>query len=148
MSADGEAWEYWRNRAIAAEITMRAVRDDVCGILCPSQWKTADGPPPHHPKCIALRAALTQETEAAEEIERVPVRLEWRPIETAPRDGQEILISTQYGVRVGFWDEARGGVWSIWQGGERAEPPYWKPIDAPPDYPVAVTTGDHRDGSA
>jgi hypothetical protein len=37
-----------------------AVRDDVCGFLCPSVWKTADGPPPHHPKCVELRAALSE----------------------------------------------------------------------------------------
>lgn len=37
-----------------------AVKEDVCGILCPSQWRTADGPPPHHPKCIELRAALSE----------------------------------------------------------------------------------------
>lgn len=37
-----------------------AVKDDVCGILCPSQWKTAEGRPPHHPKCAELRAALNE----------------------------------------------------------------------------------------
>lgn len=35
-----------------------AVADDVCSLLCPSTWKTADGSPPHHLKCKALRAAL------------------------------------------------------------------------------------------
>lgn len=37
-----------------------AVKDDVCGILCPSHWVTAEGRPPHHPKCIELRAALSE----------------------------------------------------------------------------------------
>jgi hypothetical protein len=34
-----------------------AVKDDVCSILCPSHWKTGQRPP-HHAKCVELRAAL------------------------------------------------------------------------------------------
>jgi hypothetical protein len=45
------------DRLIAAA---EAVKDDVCGVLCPSTWKTADGRPPCHPKCAEFRAALDQ----------------------------------------------------------------------------------------
>ena len=60
---------------------------------------------------------------------------EWQPIETAPLDGKEILITTAgIGtlVRVGFWDEAREGVWSVWPGRERMIPTHWMPLPPPP----------------
>jgi hypothetical protein len=37
---------------------LRDVAEDVCGMLCPSAWRTEDGRPPCHPKCQAIRAAL------------------------------------------------------------------------------------------
>lgn len=59
----------------------------------------------------------------------------WQPIETAPKDGHDVLITTAgYGtlVRVGFWDEARDGVWSVWPGRERMQPTHWRPLPEPP----------------
>ena len=61
----------------------------------------------------------------------------WLPIETAPRDGHEILITNAgYGmlVRIGFFDEARGGIWSIWPGREHAmpSPSHWMPLPVCP----------------
>jgi hypothetical protein len=35
----------------------KAVQDDVCGLLCPSVFKTGQEPP-HHPKCVELRKAI------------------------------------------------------------------------------------------
>ena len=29
-----------------------------CSLRCPSRWRTADGPPPHDPACVAAREAL------------------------------------------------------------------------------------------
>lgn len=37
-----------------------AVKDEVCDLLCPSRWETAKGRPPHHPKCVELREALSE----------------------------------------------------------------------------------------
>lgn len=59
----------------------------------------------------------------------------WRPIEEAPKDGREFLIAQSQGrpVRVGFWDSARGGVWSIWPGREAAiEPTHFMTLSLPP----------------
>ena len=60
-----EQADEWERRWVAseaarvkAEAELREVADDVCSFLCPSTWRTADGPPPHHPKCRAIRAAL------------------------------------------------------------------------------------------
>lgn len=61
---------------------------------------------------------------------------EWRPIESAPKDGRDLLIvDARYGhpVRIGFWDEGRGGVWSIWPGRERIHPTHWRPLPASPN---------------
>jgi hypothetical protein len=52
----------------------------------------------------------------------------WRPIEEAPKDGTEILASYAGIVRIVFWDTARGGIWSIWPGRERASPSRWMPL--------------------
>jgi hypothetical protein len=35
----------------------KSVQDDVCGLLCPSVWKTGQEPP-HHPKCVELSKAI------------------------------------------------------------------------------------------
>lgn len=36
-----------------------AIKDDVCSLICPSQWPTGKRPP-HHPKCVDLRAAISE----------------------------------------------------------------------------------------
>lgn len=35
-----------------------AVKEDVCSLLCPSHWSGER--PPHHPKCVELRAAISE----------------------------------------------------------------------------------------
>jgi hypothetical protein len=39
---------------------LEAVEGEVCSWLCPSQWRTEDGRPPHSVKCQALRTALAR----------------------------------------------------------------------------------------
>lgn len=61
----------------------------------------------------------------------------WQPIETAPKDGNEILIVVA-GIgnpaRVGFWDAAFDpGVWSKWPGREPMRPTHWKPLPIAPE---------------
>lgn len=59
----------------------------------------------------------------------------WQPIAEAPKDGRDILIVNDgfgHPVRVGFWDSARGGKWSIWPGREEADPTHWQLLPAPP----------------
>lgn len=63
-------------------------------------------------------------------------RSTWQPIESAPKDGTDILITTEgYGmlVRIGFYDAARDGVWSIWPGRDRMNPTHWQPLPSPPN---------------
>lgn len=66
---------------------------------------------------------------------------EWRPIETAPRDGREFLIwDRHYGVRIGrCYNRHDHDDWLSWKndhggtskGGIRAT--HWRPLPAPPE---------------
>jgi hypothetical protein len=57
----------------------------------------------------------------------------WRPIETAPKDGREVLIFVggYYigGVVVAEWREGSG--WSDWDA-DLWNPTHWMPLPAPP----------------
>jgi Lar family restriction alleviation protein len=57
---------------------------------------------------------------------------QWQPIETAPKDGNEILVSCGVGhpTRLAFWDAARNNCWSVWPGRAWIEPLYWTPLPA------------------
>jgi uncharacterized protein DUF551 len=58
---------------------------------------------------------------------------EWQPIETAPKDGRDLLLANIGIVRLAFWDEARGGQWSIWPGRDQFfKPTHWMPLPEPP----------------
>lgn len=60
-------------------------------------------------------------------------RPKWWPIETAPKDGTDIMLYTDRKLRrVGFFDEARDGVWSLWPGREQCWPTEWQPLPPPP----------------
>lgn len=58
----------------------------------------------------------------------------WQPIETAPRDGTEVLLlrqddGAQY-ISDGIWLSTGMGRW-IWAHGRR-QPNYWRPLPPPP----------------
>ena len=63
----------------------------------------------------------------------------WLPIETAPKDGYEILITNSgigMVVRIAFWDNARGGGWRVWPGREEPihAPSHWMPLPTSPRF--------------
>lgn len=64
------------------------------------------------------------------------LKLQWQTIETAPRDGTEILAYYKLGhYEVLSWQERwrddGKGAW-VWGGDkEHTEPDFWKPLDAP-----------------
>lgn len=62
--------------------------------------------------------------------------MNWQPIETAPKDGKDVLVFTHNGlVRLAFYDKALGGVWSSWPGRNQCTPTHWMPLPAPPEQP-------------
>ncbi len=64
--------------------------------------------------------------------------MDWRPIETAPKDGSPIWLSTSANIRVGFWEADRWVDLSLAEhGGGRRDllftPTHWMPLPEPPD---------------
>lgn len=58
---------------------------------------------------------------------------DWQPIETAPKDGTEVLVCTEMNlVRVAFFDRARGGIWSSWPGRNMYVPSHWMKLPTTP----------------
>ena len=93
----------------------------------------------------------------ASEVRRLQAALReregWRPIETAPRDGSEILLTNGEVVHEGHWVHDEGGTteyrdldgryvgqhdsdgyigWIDWGGGMVPEPTHWMPLPAAP----------------
>ena len=62
--------------------------------------------------------------------------MQWQPIETAPRDWTEVLLSAQDGVCVGFWDVEENGWVSDLRGKGNHQWVYgakhWMPLPEPP----------------
>lgn len=42
---------------------LEAAQPHIDSLLCPSVWRTADGPPPHNELCTAMRAAAARPTQ-------------------------------------------------------------------------------------
>jgi hypothetical protein len=71
----------------------------------------------------------------------------WQPIETAPRDGSEIILGSAYGgVFAGFWSDVPNywGNFGWFEESDRAvcdatrkpyKPTHWQPLPAPPEEP-------------
>ena len=75
----------------------------------------------------------------------------WQPIETAPRDGTEILMTNGVDVSSGQWLSEYGGTydqegapngdgcdagWTDWSGGMQPDPTHWMPLPPPPIEPA------------
>lgn len=58
--------------------------------------------------------------------------MEWQPIETAPKDGADILTYSRHHMSVRYWGEGEDGEMA-WQPRIRGEfPTHWIPLPAPP----------------
>ena len=61
---------------------------------------------------------------------------EWRPIETAPRDGTEVLGAWEFAWTGGWCLEPviyREGAWIVSWDHDAAEPTHWMPLPKPPE---------------
>lgn len=122
---------------------------------CPSP----SNPESTDPNCSAchaitlLRAALEQP-----QADTAPVPDQWQPIETAPKDGTEVLLGALGRVTYGYWlmpsDKPRikyedgfapeevweefEPCWMSWDGGfsEDSPPTHWQPLPPAPGEPV------------
>jgi hypothetical protein len=66
---------------------------------------------------------------------------EWRPIETAPKDGTAILLWSGIVTRVGWWLE-EDGIWLVGAGSILRSPTHWMPL---PKRPASATEAVGRD---
>jgi hypothetical protein len=58
--------------------------------------------------------------------------MEWQPIDTAPKDGTEVLLTDGKYKRTGYWAR-RVGVWSIDAIVALEPPTHWMPLPEPPE---------------
>ena len=59
--------------------------------------------------------------------------MQWRPIETAPKDGTDILTIYRKQCSVRYWGEGEDGE-NAWQPRIRGVfPTHWMPLPAPPE---------------
>jgi hypothetical protein len=63
--------------------------------------------------------------------------MEWQPIETAPKDGSNVLVieAGNSVPVVAYWDnDMDGGWWGYWQTEQLNphKPTHWMPLPAPP----------------
>lgn len=57
----------------------------------------------------------------------------WYPIESAPRDGTDILVGNRYSVAICFWSDFIGECWQPRNASFSAFPAsHWMPLPAPP----------------
>jgi hypothetical protein len=61
--------------------------------------------------------------------------MEWQPIETAPKDGQHIILALSEGwIGVGYYDddpEFSSLGWVVFGSGQQ-QPTHWMPLPEPP----------------
>lgn len=56
----------------------------------------------------------------------VPVRMTWQLIDTAPKDGTDVLLSDQHNIHIAYWD--LGNSWWSIDGYVFEEPTHWMPL--------------------
>lgn len=66
----------------------------------------------------------------------------WHPIETAPKDGRDVLLFTPSpfnGITIGSWGKWIGG-WGDQDGDMYPDPTHWMPLPEPPESNPKGTT--------
>jgi hypothetical protein len=69
------------------------------------------------------------------------VGMEWETIETAPKDGREIILFANGDVFTGEWKKGSihfgmHGYWQATRGGIDFQPTHWMPLPKPPESEV------------
>ena len=88
--------------------------------------------------CGDLNGAIVPHDLLTEAAACIREMVEWRPIETAPRDGIWVVLRIAGDPKCGFWDDSDGGDWydseaassSLTAFGDR--PTHWLPLPPAP----------------
>jgi len=122
----------------ASELETECMRLAACGVSAGqnTESSTKDRITPDSPYYSAsyqsICAAIDREIALRAEVERLT---EWRPIETAPKDGTEILLCSAviHDVGVCYWDDEKLQNWTWGCGRLFLNPQYWMPLPKKPD---------------
>lgn len=80
--------------------------------------------------CRTIDEAVAREWLCSEELEHILDESSWQPMDTAPKDGSEILVTLTGGSVHMAWMNTRYNAWSI-QETIGVEPLAWMPLPAP-----------------
>lgn len=72
----------------------------------------------------------------ADDLDAVIAAMGWQPIETAPKDGTEVVLwnDNQHTAAVGSWRRMFASTVESWtRAGERIQPTHWTPLKKPPN---------------
>jgi hypothetical protein len=92
----------------------------------PDQWRRKSTP-------VKLQGYMTASC-CADELEAA-LADQWQPIETAPKDGEIIILfaDVPWRIRIGYCDSGSGKAHSIPQGSTlHDQPTHWMPLPTPP----------------
>ena len=131
--------------------TQREQDEDLCGRLVRNSgyrnenWQCIVDPDFLTQAAARIRQLSQDLQEACHDRDRYQAEVErmgWQPIETAPKDGTQVLVGRfvkecPYGkngrVRADFWDAKRRG-WTVWDrfNAQYWPPTHWQPLPPPP----------------
>jgi len=138
---------------VAENATLRSTLDRVGPALeewfAKTEWVRKTIQPTELGKHIAdvLRERLAAQSSQDEAARASSAAAQWLPIETAPKDGTEILGHTDVGALVLYWDTLSDNPerWSDGMSRYHRIPTHWMPLPAPPAEPA--DTGEAPDAA-
>lgn len=103
---------------------------------------------PDGPFAKAMDGAFAPVRAEIGRLRKVERHFRWKPMESAPKDGRSILVSSKGDLCWACWvEDETGAYWDrdIEYGGSPIEPDSWFPVPAPPAQPPPPTPRHTQD---